>query len=345
MSGSAQTVISVVVIAVVALIGLAVIGPIFGVMTDAGITSTDTAVEPAPTEFTTLEAGFEPSDLEVTPSTGTAIGLFADGYVDLPPPDAATRADGWALAATVEPLTVDPDNSYVIYAEGNATVLVEYEAGNYSARYDDGSLTGYVTAPASGDRQAVSVSYDESAGELRLYIDGQLRDSAPLTSTIEPRQPAYEWDGTIDEFRRWDRPVDDATHAAYASDPVQPLAPGNATHRAMFNEGDVDEVYYANGSARRVGETELVDGVQPPTLDRGVDYELETTTTPTQFRATDTGYLAGAPVVLIDGGGPLGGAALGIVGGLSSAIQLLPVLMLVLLASIVIATVARLQNA
>jgi hypothetical protein len=283
---------------------------VFGVAFDlvGGGAEADAVFEPAPDSFKTVTSGSDVNDaFTVSPSTGNAIGLFADGYVDIPPPDAATRADGWALAATVEPQTVDPDNSHIIYSEANATVLVEYEAGNYSARYDDGSLTGYVTAPASGDRQAVGVTYNESAAELRLYIDGQLRDSAALTSTAEPRQPAYEWDGTIDEFRRWDRPVGTATHAAYASDPIQPLAPGSTTHRAMFNRDDADELYYANGSATLVGETELVDGVEPPTLTRGTDFELATD--PIRIRVTSGGYLDDAPVVFVfaSGGTAFGG--------------------------------------
>jgi len=296
------------------LLGIAIVvvilNSVFGVAFDlvGGGADADAVFEPAPDSFATVTSGSDVNDaFTVSPSTGNAIRLFADGHVDIPPPDAATRADGWALAATVEPQTVDPANSYIIYAEANATILVRYEAGNYSAYYDDGSLSGTVTAPASGDRQAVGVTYNESAAELRLYVDGQQQDTTALSSTTEPRQPAYEWDGTIDEFRRWETPVGDATHAAYASDPVQPLAPATTTHRVMFNNDDPDEVYYANGIATLVGETELVDGVEPPTLTRGTDFELATD--PIRIRATSGGYLDDAPVVFVfaSGGTAFGG--------------------------------------
>lgn len=309
-----------------ALVGLAVVvvvlNSVFGVAFDIVGDGSSTVLEPAPDALTYVTDGSEVDDaFNVRPGTGTAAGFFADGYVDIPPPDAATRADGWALAATVEPLSVDPDNSHVIYAEDNATVLVEYEAGNYSARYETSSGdSAHVTAPASGGQQAVGVEYRNATSELRLYIDGTVVDTDTADATVEPRQPAYEWDGTIDEFRRWETPVGSATHAAYADDPVQVLNSSSATHRAMFNTDDPDEIYYANGSATRVGDTEIVDGVQPPDLVQGSDYEIATD--PIRIRATSGGYLDGAPVVFVfpTGSGGVFSGLLGMLVGIGGSV-------------------------
>jgi hypothetical protein len=279
-------------------------------------------IEPAPSDYTVVGDNQEAQDLTVTPSTGTAVELASDGYVDIPAPNASTRSDGWALAVTAEPQTIDANNSYTIYAEANATIYVGYEAGNYSAWYEsDSGSHGYVTAPASGGREAIGVQYNTSVGELELYLDGTQVDSSVLTATPEPRQPAYEWDGTLDEFRRYEAPIGAAGHAAYASDAVQVIDPENATHRVMFNDVAPETVYYADGDAQLVGETSLVDGVAPPTMERGVDYEVRTD--PLSVRATSDGYLADAPVLFADTpAGPfgrllntltrIGGSALGV---------------------------------
>lgn len=320
-----------------ALVGLAVVvvvlNSVFGVAFGfvGGDSGADKVFEPAPDALSVVTDGTSVNDaFDVTPGTGTAAGLSADGYVDIPPPDAATRADGWAVLVTAEPQTIDPNNSYTVYAEANATIYVSYEAGNYSAWYESESGGhGYVTAPAPDGQTAIGVQYNTTVGELELYLNGAKVDSSVLTATAEPRQPAYEWDGTLDEFRRYEHPIGAAGHAAYAADPVQVIDPTNATHRAMFNANDADEVYYANGSASLIGETELVDGVQPPELRRGTDYELATD--PIRIRATSDGYLDGAPVVFVfaDGGTVFGGLLQTLAGVGASALGLLVVGVLV----------------
>lgn len=279
-------------------------------------------VEPAPSDYTVVGENQEAQDLTVTASTGTAVELASDGYVDIPAPNSSTRADGWALAVTVEPDSLDSESAYTIYAEANATIYVGYEAGNYSAWYESASGShGYVTAPASGDRQALGVAYNASVGALELYRDGERVDSSVLTASAEPRQPAYEWAGSLDEFRRYEAPIGAAGHAAYASDAVQVIDADNATHRVMFNDVAPETVYYADGDAELVGETSLGDGVAPPPMERGVDYEIRTD--PLSVRATSDGYLADAPVLFADTpAGPfgqllttvtgIGGSALGV---------------------------------
>lgn len=343
MTDALHTVLSVVVIGVVAVVGLAVLGPVVGIAQD-DIGTNSSVIEPAPNSFTFVADGEQsPDSLSVTPSTGTALAVSGatDGFVDIPPPNATTRQDGWALAATVEPLTVDTNNTHVIYAEANATILVQYEAGNYSARYETASGdTAYVTGVASGGRQAVSVEYRNATSQLRLYINGSVVDTATPTAAVEPRQPAYEWDGTIDEFRRWQTPVGDTTHSAYATDPVQVLNTSNATHRVMFNDNDPSEVYYANGNATLLGDTQLVTGVQPPQLTRGTDYEIQTD--PIEIRALSGGYLNGAPVVFVEQRG-LSQTLASITGGISAAFALIPLLLVTLMARAVVKRIKMLQ--
>lgn len=321
-----------------ALIGLAVLvavlNPLFGIAFDmVGVGDSASAVlEPAPSEFDYVADGESvDTDFEVRPSTGDALGVSGDAYAEIPDPNATTRDDGWALAVTVEPGDIDPENTHLIYAEANGTIVVQYEAGYYSAYYEtDDGRDAFVTTPAGGDRQAIGVTYRAASDELALYLDGTQVDTDSPDSTTEVRKPAYEWDGTIDEFRRWETPQGNATHAAYASDAIQVLDPANATHRAMFNDNDPETVYYATGNATLVGDTTLEAGVEPPEMVASTDYELATD--PIRIRAVDGGYLDGAPVLFAGGasGGVFSGLLLSLVSVGRAALGLLVVGVLVL---------------
>lgn len=307
---------------------VAVLNPVFGIAFDSADVEADNqaVLEPAPTEFVTLSQAETVNETPtVRPGTGTALGVFGDaeGFADVPPPNATTRTGGWAVAVTVEPIDIDPANSYVIYAEANETILLTQTNGSYVGRYETpGGDTARVSAPADGGRQSLGLEFVASSNELRLFVDGTQADAATATATTTARPPAFEYDGAIDEWRRWSEPVGATAHADYATDPVQPIAPTVATHRAMFNRNAPGELYYANTSLSLVGSTDTVEGVAPPTLERGTDFAFEVD--PVKVRALEGGYLDDAPVMFVDAGSGgafsdilllarnIGGAALGL---------------------------------
>jgi hypothetical protein len=277
-----------------------------------GLTGGSAVLEPAPETATEVDDIDQPGDsLSVRATTGNALYLDGGGaYVDDPTNESVFTDGGWAVALVAEPSRegrLTESDTASLYAAGNETVHLLYEEGNWTARYASGGATAYVEAPASLDgRTAVAATYNTTSGELELYRDGTRVDSAPLTAETVPRDPAYSWIGSIDEARTWNATLGPDRQAAYASDPVQPL-PANASARLMFNDGRVTTVYYADGDATLVGETRLVDGVPGPDLVRGEDYE--TGAEPFTFRVIGGGYLDGAPVVFLGGGG-------GVFGGL-----------------------------
>lgn len=343
MSGSAQSIIAAVVIGIVSLIGLVIAGGIVGVGVDMGVTDTETALEPAPTEYVKLDADVEDaSALDVSASTGTAVALQSDGYVE--PPTNVTNSTSWTFMATADP-DGDPDATYGLYAERNATLVVLKEGGNWTARYNASGDTAYVEGPAAEDRQSVGVEWANGSDELRLYVNGTLEDSAAPTATTEPRNVSQHWNGSIDEVRAFDTAVGGSVHSDYHADGVQPLDTTNASLRLMFNDGRLTTAYRTAGDAEIVGNASTTRGVQPPEMVLGDDYEVDTGATPTEFRVTSAGYLADAPVVLIEGASPLAESLFGIAGGLSSAMELVPVVLLLLIGSVIISAVARTKNA
>lgn len=325
-------------VAIILIAGLvALLSPLVGIGFEAGgggLTGVDDALEPAPSTFTYLADGSGSSrQITVRPSTGTALNVSGDGYADVPDPNASTRDGGFAMAVTVEPDRID-ENTYHVYAEGNGTLVVLLADGDWTAYYEtDSGDQAVVSAGASGDRQALGVEWRGSSDELALYLGGSEVDTDVADGSTQARSPAFEFDGTVDEFRRWDQPVGDSIHAQYADDPIQPLETDTATHRGMFNDDDPSQLYYANGSLNLTGQTTLTAGVQPPSMVEGDDYEIRFD--PVEVRATSGGYLADAPVMFV--AGDVGGAFSGVletlvsVGG--SALGLFVVLVFLIAAS------------
>ena len=300
-----RTVISTVGVGIIGIaIVVAVLSPVLGLAVD--LTTGSAVLEPAPESATEVDDIDQPGrSLSVRATTGNAVYLDGGGaYVDDPANESVFTDGSWTVAMVAEPSSeggISEDDTVSLYAAGNETVHLLYEEGNWTARYESGSATAFVEAPADLDgRTAVAATYNTSSGELELYIDGSRVDSAPLTAEIVPRDPAYSWIGSIDEVRIWNATLGASRQGAYASDPVQPL-PENASARLMFNDGRATTVYYADGEATLVGETALVDGVVGPDLTAGDDYA--TTSEPFTFRVVGGGYLDGAPVVFLGGGG------------------------------------------
>jgi hypothetical protein len=306
-----QTVVSTIGAGVIGIALIAVVlSSVFGLALD--LTGGSAVLEPAPETATEVGGIDQPGNsLQVRATTGNALYLGGGGaYVDDPTNESVFESGSWTVAMIAEPSrdgAFGEEDTLTLYAAGNETVHLLYEQGNWTARYEAPSgQTAYVQAPASLDgRTTVGATYNASADELSLYVDGTLADSDAPDATTVPRNAAYSWIGSIDEVRVWNSTRSASQHAAYHDDPVQPL-PANASARLMFNDGQPARAYYASGDATIYGETGLVDGVAGPDLVGGDDYE--TTTEPFTFRIVGGGYLDGAPVVFLGGaGGAFGG--------------------------------------
>jgi hypothetical protein len=290
-----------------------VLSAVFGVISVGGVGSISAVFEPAPDTFAEGEladTNEEPDTLDVRLSTGTGVALNGTGYVDDPTdPSRFDMGSDWAVATTVEPATLNPNATYTVYAADNETVHVLYEAGEYTVRYDDGVASGYAAVPANEDAQTtlvVSFDYGDDILQLRTVSNGtEYSDTTGMTADATPaRDVTYRWRGTIDEVRVWDRDLTTSEQRAYTTAPVEPVAPGNATVRAMFNDNALTTVYYNSGSATLAGDATATDGVVGPTLSEGSDYDVQTG--PLAIRGVSD-RLANAPVAFVVAGGSGGG--------------------------------------
>lgn len=234
-------------------------------------------------------------EVALTTETGAVMGAN-ESYVDDPTPP-ETWGDPWTVAITAE--LHEESNSqatYVVYGADNETVLMLYEDGEWTARYDDGSMSAYVAGDAEiGEQTPLVAAWDGT--ELSLYVDGELVDNSTLTSDTVSRDAAISWYGTLDEVQILTANVGAAGAEQYADAPTAPLQPADAAARLQFDEGRATTVYYADGDAELVGDVAVGPGVSDPALARGTDYEVSLS--PVTVEALDGGHLKDAPIVYV----------------------------------------------
>lgn len=280
-----------------------VLGSVFGTATGVVGTGEVEYLEPAPATATGVDGVEAGSTVRAT--TGTAIALTGQGaYIDDPTADRVFETGSWAIATTVDAdeSVVDSQDTRVVYAQNNESVLLLYERGNWTLRVENATgATAYAEAPATRDREELGAQYNATAGEVELYVDGSLADTAAFTAASEPRDPAAAWIGTVDEVRAWNASLGASDHAAYASQPVRPVATDTAALRLMFNDGQPLVAYYAAGDAAAVGDADLAAGVSGPGLTAGTDYAVDSGNN--TIRTLDGGFVDDAPVLIVGGGG------------------------------------------
>lgn len=344
---NAQQVIGVIVLGVVALVGIAVFSPLAGIAVDMGESAGDDAIEyPDAGETYELDRAIdeEPSTLDVAPSQEYAVAFDGDGYLsdDI---DEFESGD-WSIAITAQ--LADGANeqaTYALFAVDNGSVLVEYHDGDWRAinYVGDDSATATVPASDASEFTGLVASWDETAQELTLIEDGENSDTGALTADDPDRRVANDWYGTVDEVRLWNQTADVSVASEYSADPIQPLAEQDHHARYMFNEGDGETTtaYYSDSSATLTGAA-WVGGVEAPELVEGTDYAISYD--PLEIQILETGYLDGAPVVFVAWDSGLGGPIASIIAGVGSAMQLVPIIMIAILAAVVIGVVQRMQN-
>mgnify|MGYP002762358031 CR=1 FL=1 len=345
MSDQIEAVITAVVIALVALVGIVITAPIVGVVSDSTV-SVEQAIEPQVGESVTVTSGSTDRDVTVRATRENAVQFDGTGYVDATPPPGWNN-DSWSVTAVATPDTSDgsafnPDATHNVIAVNNSTFRVDWANGYWAAVYERGGESARVQVPATATQTPIVVTFNGSSDELAIEADGN-RSAATLDTNTNVRRPSLNWVGTIDEVRYIDGQLSSGQVDTYQADPIDPLAGADHTARWLFDEGSGStSVGYYNGSTAELIGAGWGAGVAGPDLDAGTDYEL--TQNPLAIVALDGGYLDGAPVVFINTQHPLAGTVDSITTGLTDAYVLIPVVLLGLIASVALAAIARLQQ-
>lgn len=281
-----------------ALVVAAIVISILPVMGQIGLDDGQGSFEPNES-FATVDTTVttEPNSLSVRATKGNALAFDGSDTVTTRVDDVANGS--WTVcSAGGLNASANRAATYDVVAFDNATILLQYDAGNWSVYYEnrtgaDAKVTIGADAPTGG-MTPVCGRYKEGIG-LSLMANGTITGPTPLDNETETRNVSVEWYGRLDEVRVFGNALNDTQLQQYAADPIRPLPESTRLARLMFDEGSGTEttVYFASRTATIQGASWSA-GVAGPTLERGSDYEIETG--PLRIRVPAGSYLAGAPI-------------------------------------------------
>lgn len=287
--------------------------------------STETA-----TKLSTAED--RPAGFSVEPTTGNAVAFSGDGYVEHDAPDNWSNSSlGVCLTAYAgADNEINTNATYSAFAAENASLLIEYHAGDWRAIKFANNNSSVVSTPATEFSETqLCVDWNETSETLTLFENGSEADNATLTTTEPTRQVSNDWLGWLDEVRLMGG-VNSSVADTYANDPVNPLTSVDHDARLMFDEGRGDDtrVFYADQQTATIVNGGWTSGVSGPVLEEDVDYVVNVD--PLTLRAVEGGYLDGAPIVYVSWtGGSWATYGYGIFGTIVSVLKMLIVVFLV----------------
>lgn len=242
-----------------------------------------------------------PSWVDVSATRGNAVAFSAwNGYVETP-----TLGNGSITVCSAGKLASDANTkaTYTLYADDNATTLLQYDAGHWMFYHANvsGSLSAKATVAApnpSATLRPVCGRYNAANETVSVSRGTTVSAPVQMDSDTERRNTSYDWYGSIDETRTFGEAIPNATLTAYGNDPIQPLEDWNRTGRLMYDEGSgtTTNIYWSSQDATIVNGT-WTDGLDDVALDKGDDYRLYDR--PFQILFPPSGYLDGAPVVYL----------------------------------------------
>lgn len=340
-------VLTVVVIGVVALVGVGILGSLGTVALDLGVSADSAEINAETGETTVLDEAVDqsPTYWDVSLTQGHAVQLSGDGYVDASMPDGWD--DGSWTVCSVGALddSVNEEATYSLVAVENETLRLDYSDGEWSAIYrqsDTASATATLAHETPTSPTPACVRFDNETDELQLQVDEQQSDPVVLDSQTEQRDLANNWVGTVDETRVFNEALDDSTLSTYSAEPAAGLGVEDSA-RWMYEEGEGDatSAYYHDDTATLVNAG-WTSGVGGPDLVEGEDYDADVD--PLSITPLAGGFIDGSPVLYVAWDTGLGGQLQSLLEGIGGAFSLIPVVLLVLLASVVVAVVARMQS-
>jgi hypothetical protein len=232
------------------------------------------------------------------------------------------------------------DPNYVLQLRnisGSPTWSVFYQSGTQSAR---------VNLTASDPQNLTKVGVTRSGDTLTLEeLNGSSTSISVNGTSADGRLNASGFEGRVDELRVFPDALNSSQKTQLATYPVRPVDGTTPLMRVMFDvEDDGIPAYFISGGFT-AGGSEVAVGLSGETMSRaGVlsenDYRWRNEGP--EILATDSGRLAGAPVAWATYTAL--GQAYGVVTGFADAVNLLPVVFVVLVAGLVVATVARFRS-
>lgn len=349
-----EAVLTVVIVAVVALIGVLIVGTIVGgVIPESGA---DYEFTPTADQTETIDDQIEeePAIFSVDATTGNAVqlpGEDADGTrstVAFGAGDAVLDSNnGNATVVATGALDEGANGAatYNLVAMDNETLVVNYQAGNWTATYVDGAESAQASVPATSptDLTTVAVRVTNQSGTHNLTIRAAGNQTTATADTnAESRPLQQDWYGTADDYRFIHVAASDSELATLTTDPVGGSAL-NHSARYMLDEGsgDTSRAFYSNSEATLLGGVTWTSGLSDP-LVRGTDFTASFD--PLEVTPLSGGLLEDAPIVYVTYESGLNAEVQAFASGFGDAIALIPILLIVTIAGVIVSITGRLRT-
>lgn len=342
-----QTIVGVVIIAVVALVAVQVFAAVGGVGATLGTTSGDVSYDPTTGDAKTLDEDVDeaPEFFKISLTREHGIRLNGSGYVDAHAPGTWPGSGNWTACATGRlDSEFNSEAAYTLLAVDNETVTLHYDDGVWAGYHEkDNGDSARVTMPANSptDWTALCVKRENDTDELLMYRDGSKSSSSSYGSASRPL--GNDWNGDVDEVRFFDHAMADGEASTYGSEPVAGLGREDVA-RWMFEEGSgaTTDAFFMDASATLEGDAQWGPGVENPDLQEGTDYDRGVD--PLSVKPIAGGLIDGSPILYVEWATGLGGTLAAVMDGFGNAITLIPIVLLVLVASIAVAVIGRLRT-
>lgn len=339
-----QAIITVVIVATVAVFGFAILSPMVQTAEDSGTSYGDTAFDPTVGETQVLDRNVkdDPSFFKIDLTKEHGITLKGDGHVAASAPENLTVGSWTACSTGQLDDSRNVNETYTLLATDNETIIIQYDDGDWQGFYNDSGTFGNVTLNADSETSWTSIClrHNDTADDLTLHVDGTEATSAMGTGA---RSPGENWEGDIDEVRFWNQTLSSSKMDEYSSEPVAGIGVEDDA-RWMFEEGSgsTTDAFYIDASATLEGDASWGAGLSDPELSEGTDYDREVA--PLSVTPLSGGLIDASPVLYVEWQTGLGGALKAITQGAGNALSLVAVFLLVTIASLVLGIVARLRQ-
>lgn len=292
-----------IVIAVVSIIVLGAVvnaaGSVLADGSDTGETGTiEIATEP------TVGAFVDVPDIDDAYGASAAAtlenALYFDGNATAESGEPTNMSRGsWSACAVAElDSSANQNDTYTVAAYENATILVQFDAGDWAVYFNNTTRSGMARIDATSPTTETAVCARWNESHLIVSRNATISSGVALTSSTTSRNVTRNWTGTLDEVRTFNSSISDNEIQTYAGDPITPLPGTNRSTRWMFDEGSGGTTRdYVSDTDATIYGTSWTSGVAKPSISEGTDYEVRAS--PLEIKVLSGGYLDGAPVVWV----------------------------------------------
>lgn len=283
-------------------------------------------------------------------SWGNAVKLNGanDSYVKSDQEVTIATDGNWTVCTWAK---VNDMNSTMTALSVDGRVLLGYNGttGNWTGwYYDDGSQSSWVVeSNAENETESLhQLCMVRDEPRIRFYVNATRTDSVSNTSAanVDSAGVASEnWNGTVEETRTFDEALTASQRNATVNQPNDPLKNGTRTARMMYDAGSGNRVHiwWSDADATLSNGT-WTSGFAGEKMDRAgpiMANDYRWNNEGPRIKPSEGGELDGAPVAYIDY--DKASISARVMPDIASALELAPVILLVLLAGVILGIVQR----